>query len=113
MDRVVGARGPPVDQPPAPARLADAGPGGLEEGVGGHVVGAAAEAQEAGLGDQRGREAGELAVALEAGPEVAAALHEGRRGGGYPPNTPLASGPWPPAIRQLRAAQTEPGRRGP
>src|SRR4051812_50197170 len=94
MDRVVGARGPPVDQPPATARLADAGPSGLEEGVGGDVVGAAAEAQEAGLGDQRGREAGELAVALEAGPEVAAALHEGRRGGGRGARALLWAGPW-------------------
>src|SRR4051812_50199541 len=98
MDRVVGARGPPVDQPPAPARLANAGPGGLEEGVGGDVVGAAAEAQEARLGDQRGREAGELAVALEAGPEGAAALHEGRRGGGTPAPALPWGGPWPAPI---------------
>ena len=47
------------------------------------MIGAAAEAEETGLGDQGRGPAGELPVALEAGLEVAARAHEGRRIGNH------------------------------
>src|SRR5262245_21141941 len=81
MDRVIRACAGAADQPAATPRLADAGPRLGRELLGSDMVGAAAQAEEAGFGHDGGRQPGELAVTLEPRAEVLAALHERGRVG--------------------------------
>ena len=63
--------------------------------LGGDVVGAAAEAQEAGLGDQGGGEPGELAVALEAGARGPCGSSRRPAGRRSPRRSAACRRPWP------------------